>query len=59
MESISAASSSNSLLQAVLAQADAQTRIDTAVLATAQEVQIQQGSAIVQLIESALIDVRV
>lgn len=60
MDGISATSSA-SLMQAVLAQAETQNRVDMAMLQKSQEIAVQQGSAAVALIEAAgeaMIDVR-
>ena len=48
-------------MQAVLAQAETQNRVDMAMLQKSQEIAVQQGSAAVALIEAAgeaMIDVR-
>ncbi|PKL75134.1 MAG: hypothetical protein CVV27_16935 [Candidatus Melainabacteria bacterium HGW-Melainabacteria-1] len=62
MEGVSAALAGQNLMMSVLAQTQSQDQLSTAVLQRAQEVQQQQGSAVVALIEaagSALVDVRV
>lgn len=57
MDSVSAAS----LDQAAMSQIDARTQVDVALLDKAQELEIQQASAAVELIEAAssVVDIRV
>lgn len=61
MDGVSLSNATLNVLQAAAAQTETQDSLQVAVLAKAQDVQQQQGSAAVQLIEAAtqIVDVRV